>query len=197
SAVAAAQDIGFTFATAQDICRTAPRSALVTTARALAEHRAELKVLVRAIIEASVWLDVQANRTRPLLGEVLARRPNLDFEVGPVRARLGSVYDLGCRLGERDFEDDMLFFHRAGRVNLPRRADALLYLALLSRFGMAPAGPDPALVDRAIGDGVYREVARDMGLALPDDMKPFVVTLDSVRFDPNAPGEWPRLWAPG
>ena len=31
SALAAAQDLGFTFATAQDICRNAPRSVLVTT----------------------------------------------------------------------------------------------------------------------------------------------------------------------
>jgi nitrate/nitrite transport system substrate-binding protein len=192
-ALAAAQDVGFTFATAQDICRSAPRSVLVTTAANLNERRADLRKVVRAVVEASVWLDTLANRARPVLGETLARRQGLDLEPGPVRARLGSVYDLGCRLGERDFEDDMLFFHRAGRVNLPRRADAMLALALLTRFRLGGATTEAA-VDRTLRDDIYREVARDMGIPLPDDMKPLVITLDAVRFDPAAPPEWRRLW---
>ena len=193
SALAAAQDVGFTFATAQDICRSTPRSALVTTSGTLAERRAELRKLVRAVVEASVWLDTPANRSRSVLGETLARRQGLDLEPGPLRARLGSVYDLGCRLGERDFEDDMLFFHRAGRVNLPRRADAMLALALLTRFRIGAVATEKA-VDRTLRDDIYREVARDMGIPLSDDMKPSVITLDAVRFDPAAPAEWPRLW---
>jgi nitrate/nitrite transport system substrate-binding protein len=194
-ALAVAQDVGFTFATAQDICRHAPRSVLVTTSVALSEKRAELRRLVRAIIEASVWLDTVANRSRALLGETLARRQGLDLDSGPLRARLGSVYDLGCRLGERDFEGDILFFHHAGRVNLPRRADALLALALLTRFRIG-SGTAEAVVERTVRDDIYREVAHDMGIRLPDDMKPFVITLDAVRFDPAAPPQWPSLWPP-
>lgn len=192
-ALAVAQDVGFTFATAQDICRHAPRSVLATTAATLEERRPQLKKLVRAVIEASVWLDTPANRGRPLLGESLARRQGLDLDAAPIRARLGSVYDLGCRLGERDFEDDMLFFHHAGRVSLPRRADALLLLALLTRFRLGRmAGVDA--VDRVIRDDIYRELSKEMGLPLPDDMKPFVVTLDAVRFDAGVPADWPGLW---
>ncbi|HEY4183753.1 MAG TPA: ABC transporter substrate-binding protein [Polyangia bacterium] len=195
SALAAQQDVGFTFATAQDIWQTAPRSALVTTGKALADHRADLKAIVRALIETSVWLDVPANRARPTIGDVLARHQNLDLDSGPIRSRLANVYDLGCKLGERDFEDDMIFFHHGGRVNAPRRADALLYLALLGRFGLLPGPVYPAIVDRAIHGDLYKEVAREMGVSIPDDMKPFVITLDAVRFDPNTPAEWPRLWA--
>ena len=199
SALAAGQDLGFTFATAQDICLRAPRSVLATTTKVLAQRPAELKSLIRAIVEASVWLDVPANRIRPALGEVLARRHNLDLDATPIRSRLGSVYDLGCRMGERDFEDDRLFFHRAGRVNLPLRADACLNAALLSRFGLAETGAEAAggftpLTD-SIRDELYREVAREIGLPLPDDMKPFIITLDAVRFDPARPAEWPTLWA--
>ena len=198
SALAVSQDVGFTFAAAQDICRTAPQSVLVTSAKTLAERRPELKSIVRVAIETSVWLDVMSNRARPSVGDGLARQKALDLDASPIRARLGSVYDLGCRMGERDFEDDVLFFHHAGRVNLPRRSDALLFLALLRRFGIAPAAAGSAAVDRAVHDDLYREVAREMGVSLPDDMKPFVVTLDAVRFDPNQPGEWPGLWsAPG
>jgi len=196
SALAVQQDVGFTFATAQDIWQTAPRSALVTTERALDQHRAELKAVVRALIETSVWLDVPANRARPTIGEVLARHQNLDLDSGPIRSRLANVYDLGCKLGERDFEDDMIFFHHGGRVNAPRRADALLYLALLTRFGLLPSPANPAMIDRTLHDDLYKEVAREMGVSVPDDMKPFVVTLDAVRFDPNAPAEWPGLWSP-
>ena len=195
SALATQQDVGFTFATAQDIWQTAPRSALCTTEQGLTEHRAELKAVVRAVIETSVWLDVPANRARPTVGDVLARHQYLDLDSGPIRSRLASVYDLGCKLGERDFEDDMIFFHHGGRVNAPRRADALLYLALLARFKLVPSPPSPAAVDRAIHDDLYKEVAREMGVSIPDDMKPFVITLDAVRFDPGAPAEWSQLWS--
>lgn len=194
SALAAQQDVGFTFATSQDIWLTAPRSALVTTVRALSERRAELKAVVRAVLETSVWLDVPANRARANIGEVLARHQNLDLDAGPIRSRLANVYDLGCGLGERDFEDDILFFHHGGRVNSPRRADALLYLALLARFGLIPSPPRPEVVDRAIRPELYQEVAREMGILIPDDMRPFVITLDSTRFDPNTPDQWAHLW---
>lgn len=199
SALAAGQDLGFTYATAQDVFLRAPRSVLATTSTALSQRRDELKSLIRAIIEAAVWLDVPANRSRPLVGEVLARRQYLDLDAGPIRSRLGSVYDLGCRVGERDFEDEMLFFHGAGRVNLPLRADAYLYAALAARFGLV--GPldgtlaQLAAVGASIADQLYREVASEIGVPLPEDMKPFVITLDAVRFDPGTPGQWPRLWA--
>ena len=193
-ALAIQQDVGFTFATAQDVWQTAPRSVLTTTRRALDERRAELKAVVRAVMETSVWLDVPANRVRPAIGEVLARHQNLDLDAGPIRSRLTSVYDLGCHLGERDFEDDMLFFHHGGRVNSPRRADALLYLALLARFGLIPSPARPEVVARSIRDDLYLEVAREMGIVVPDDMRPFVVTLDAVRFDPNDPAGWAGLW---
>ena len=194
SALAAQQDVGFTFATAQDIWKTGPRSALVTTVKALTERRAELKAVARAVMETSVWLDVPANRARPTIGEVLARHQNLDLDSGPIRSRLASVYDLGCRLGERDFEDDVLFFHHGGRVNAPGRADTLFYLALLARFGLVPSPPRVEAVARSIRDDLYHEVAHAMGLLIPDDMRPFVVTLDAVRFDPNRPADWPGLW---
>jgi nitrate/nitrite transport system substrate-binding protein len=194
SALAVQQDVGFTFATAQDIWQTAPRSALVTTVKTLGEHRAELKAVARAVMETSVWLDVPANRARPTIGDVLARHQNLDLDSGPIRSRLTNVYDLGCHLGEHDFEDDMIFFHHGGRVNSPRRADALLYLALLSRFGLVPAPARTDAVTRSVRDDLYQEVAHEMGIVIPADMRPFVVTLDAVRFDPNAPSEWPQLW---
>jgi hypothetical protein len=134
---------------------------------------------------------------------VLARRQNLDVDPAPVRSRLGSVIDLGCRLGERDFEEDSVLFHHAGRVNLPLRADAFLSAALLMRFGLAsplaaaegaPRARMLAAVGESISDNLYRELAREIGLPLPEDMKPFVMTLDAVRFDPNVPAAWPTVW---
>ena len=66
--------------------------------------------------------------------------------------------------------------------------------ALLARFGVVPSPPRAEAVARSIRDDLYHEVAREMGVVIPDDMHPFVVTLDAVRFDPSAPGQWPSLW---
>jgi nitrate/nitrite transport system substrate-binding protein len=60
------------------------------------------------------------------------------------------------------------------------------------RFGYLKALPDTlGIAKKLIMQDLYKEVAKEMKIALPgDDMKPFTLTLDKVKFDPRNPAAY-------
>jgi nitrate/nitrite transport system substrate-binding protein len=77
-------------------------------------------------------------------------------------------------------------------VNMPRKSHAIWFMTQYVRFGYLPELPDVnAVADRLIIAGLYEEVAKDMGIELPEDnMAPFTVKLDNARFDPADPAAY-------
>ena len=86
-----------------------------------------------------------------------------------------------------------------GFVNLPRRAHAAWFMAEYVRHGYLKELPDvQAISQRLILGDLYREVAQEVSLAVPDDdMAPFALTLDGARFDPARPAVYLRDKGPG
>jgi nitrate/nitrite transport system substrate-binding protein len=82
-----------------------------------------------------------------------------------------------------------MLFHNGGLVNLPRKAYAIWFMAQYVRFGYLKQVPDyRQIADKLILQDLYREVAASLKISLPDDdMKPFTIDLDQVKFDPNDP----------
>jgi nitrate/nitrite transport system substrate-binding protein len=81
-------------------------------------------------------------------------------------------------------------FYNGGKVNFPHRGHALWFMAQYVRFGYLKELPlnYQAIADKLILSDLYREVAMDMGIPVPDDdMTPFTVTLDKATFDPADP----------
>jgi nitrate/nitrite transport system substrate-binding protein len=62
-------------------------------------------------------------------------------------------------------------------------------MAQYVRFGyLQQPPPFKEIADRLILQDLYREVASSMNIAIPDDdMKPFTLELDKVKFDPATP----------
>ncbi|HET9487979.1 MAG TPA: nitrate ABC transporter substrate-binding protein, partial [Chryseosolibacter sp.] len=108
------------------------------------------------------------------------------------------VYDLGCDYGQYIYEDDYMVFHRNGETNFPRKAYGIWYLAQYVRFKYLAKEPDyNAIADKLILQDLYKEVAGEMNIAIPDDdMKPFTIELDQVTFDPLNPGESLKKYKP-
>ncbi|MEI6945976.1 CmpA/NrtA family ABC transporter substrate-binding protein [Paraflavisolibacter sp. H34] len=186
--VAATQNIGFTHIASQDMWKNHPEKALVVNKQFSETSREDMKNVMKAIIEASQWLDNMGNRKK---AAAFLSRPNyVNAPVAVLEARLMGSTDLGCELGVQKYKDDYMTFFNKGFVNAPRKAHGIWFLAQYARFGMIPAIPANAkeVVDRIILDDVYAEVAKSMGVALPnDDMKPFKTAIEPVAFDPNNP----------
>jgi nitrate/nitrite transport system substrate-binding protein len=183
--VAVKQGIGFTQVSSQDVWKHHPEKALVVNKEFSDQRREELKAVMRAVLEASVWLDDLNNRKQA--AEVIGRQSYVNAPADVVEARLLGHYDLGCELGQQTYSDDYMLFHNKGLVNLPRKAHAIWFMAQYLRFGYLKQAPDyRQIADKLILQDLYREVATSMKLNLPDDdMKPFTVDLDKGRFDPN------------
>jgi nitrate/nitrite transport system substrate-binding protein len=186
--VAVQEGIGFTHVATQDIWKHHPEKALVLNKEFSDTRRDEVKAVMRAVLDASVWLDDLGNRRQaaPIVGQ----QAYVSAPPSVIEARLLGQYALGCSYGDTTYADDYMLFHDSGRVNFPRKAHGMWFLAQYLRFGYLSQPPDyAAIADRLILQDLYREVARDAGIAIPvDDMQPFTPQLDGVTFDPKDPG---------
>jgi nitrate/nitrite transport system substrate-binding protein len=180
------QGIGTTHISSQDIWKHHPEKALVVNKTFSETRRAELKNVMKAVLEASVWLDDPANRKEA--AAVIGKPSYVNAPPEVIEARLLGKYDLGCNQ-IHSYTDDYMMFHRGGATNYPRRSHAIWFLAQYLRFGYLPTAPDyKAIADKLILRDVYAEVAKDMGIQVPDDdMKPFALDLDNAVFDPAEP----------
>jgi nitrate/nitrite transport system substrate-binding protein len=152
------------------------------------ERRAELKSVMKAILEASAWLDDMTNRGQA--AATVGSEAYVNAPADVIDARLMGRYDLGGGLGSMDFTDDMMLFHRGGETNFPRVSHGIWFLAQYARFGRLAALPPEvhAMAASVVLQDLYREVAGEVGVSVPDDdMTPFTVEADGIEFDPHHP----------
>jgi len=101
-----------------------------------------------------------------------------------IEARLLGSSDLGCELGVQKYKGDYMTFYNNGLVNTPKKSHAMWFLAQYVRFGYLKAEPNyKAITEKLILDDLFAEVAKEMGVPVQPDMKPFKTTYD-VPFDP-------------
>ncbi|GGJ37455.1 CmpA/NrtA family ABC transporter substrate-binding protein [Deinococcus roseus] len=184
--VAAQQGIGFTHITTQQIWKHHPEKALVLN-KQFSERKDEVMAIMRAILDASAWLDNLANRRKAAAVIGASKYVNASAEV--IQARLEGRYDMGEGIGTKQFLDDMMLFSRKGATNMPRHGHGVFFMAQYVRFGYLKKLPDvDKIAEKLILTDLYKQVAKDAGLKLPDDdMKPWTMTLDKAKFDPSKP----------
>jgi nitrate/nitrite transport system substrate-binding protein len=186
NAVAVRQGIGFTHLATQDLWLHHPEKALVVNA-ATAKESAIVTDLIAAVLKASAWLDVAANRSKA--ADTVGKEQYINAAPDDIRGRLTGVYDLGAGLGTKDFSGEQMQFHRGGETNFPRKSHGIWALAQYQRLGLLKEVPDyTKLVDAIVLQDLYAAGAAKAGVKVPaDDMKPFEIRLDKAMFDPTKP----------
>jgi nitrate/nitrite transport system substrate-binding protein len=185
--VAVKDGIGYTHIASQDIWTDHPEKALVVNPTFAANRRDDLKKVMRAVMEASIWLDDMEHRAEA--ATVIGGAAYVNAPADVIDARLMGNYNLGADLGEKSFTDDYMLFHKGGAINYPRKSHAIWYMSQYMRFGYLNEAPDFAgIAEKLIMQDLYEEVAGEMSIAVPDDdMSPFTLKLDNVTFDPSSP----------
>lgn len=184
--VAVKEGIGFTHLATQEIWKHHPEKALVVNEKFAGEQKEDLKKIMKAVIEASIWLDSLPNRKKA--AAIIAQQQYVNAPVEVVEARLMGTYNMGCKVGEKKYTDDYMMYYNDGLTNFPRKSHGMWYLAQYVRFGMLSAPPEDykTIADKLILQDLYKEAATEMKIKIPDDdMKPFTVTIDKKTFDPN------------
>ena len=144
--------IGRIALTGPDIWKGMPEKVLGTTESWAANNPQTLKALIKALIEACLWLDEPANRAEAARILSSPRYLNMPAEV------MSRTLDL----------PDFHVFQR-GAANFPWRSHADWFLAQMVRWKQAPADTDiKAVADRVYRTDIYRAAARDMGVECPD-----------------------------
>ena len=188
-AVAVKDGIGFTHLTTQDLWQFHPEKALVVNEAFATQKEEVLEDVMGAILKASKWLDDLDNRAQA--AETIGAAGYVNAPANEIEGRLLGKYDLGAGLPAKTYEGDQMVFFRDGKVNSPRRAYALWFIAQYQRFGLVKeAPPAQELVDSIILRDLYEKVAAAEGIDVPDDdMAPFELKLDGVTFDPTKMSE--------
>ena len=188
--VAAAQGIGFTHISSQDIWKNHPEKALVVNKTFASANKEDLKNVMKAVLEACKWLDNMSNRKKA--SSTLTKPNYVNAPLQVIEARLLGSYEIGCDLGVHKYKDDYMLYFNNGLVTAPRKAHGMWFLAQYMRFGMISTAPNyKEIADKLILDELYEEVAKSMGIAVPDDgMKPFKTNLESTIFDPANPAKY-------
>ena len=187
NAVAVDQNIGFTAIASQDIWTNHPEKALVVGEQFATTKQDVLEDVMAAVLKASKWLDVRANRTKA--ASALGVPEYVNATASSIEGRLAGSYQLGGGLGAKTFKDDYMTFFRNGEVNAPQAAHAIWFLAQYQRLGLLSTAPAyERVVDAILLRDVYEKVAKAEKIAVPnDDMAPFTVKLDNATFDPAKP----------
>ncbi|MFV8375510.1 CmpA/NrtA family ABC transporter substrate-binding protein [Flavobacterium sp. LB1P71] len=191
--VAVKQGIGFTQVASQDIWKDHPEKALVVNKDFSSKRKADLVKVMKAVMEACIWLDNPSNRKKA--AAIIGRAPYVNAPADVIEARLMGDYNLGCNQGTQVYAKDYMLFHKGGMVNYPRKSYAIWAMAQFVRFGYLKEAPNyAAIADKLILQDLYEEVAKSMKVKVPnDDMKPFSLTMDKTVFDPSNPAAYLKV----
>jgi nitrate/nitrite transport system substrate-binding protein len=184
---AVADTIGFTHVASQDIWKNHTEKALVVNKSFSETKTADLKKIMKAVLEAQKWLDDPINRAEA--ATILGQQMYVNAPAEVIKGRLTGTYKQGCDLPNFTYTDDNMKFFDNGLVSFPRKAHGTFFLASYVRYGYLPTEPDyKAITDKLILSDLYAEVAKEAGITIPDDdMKPFDITILKKSFDPNTP----------
>lgn len=191
--VAVKQGVGFTQVASQDIWKDHPEKALVVNKEFSAKHKADLVKVMKALLEACMWLDNPANRKKA--AAIIGKAPYVNAPADVIESRLMGDYNLGCNQGTEVYDKDYMLFYKGGTVNYPRKSYGIWAMAQYVRFGYLKEAPDyNAIADKLILQDLYEEVAKSMKVKIPaDDMKPFSLTMDKTVFDPKNPAAYLKV----
>jgi nitrate/nitrite transport system substrate-binding protein len=188
NARAVMKDKGFTTISTHDLWLDHPEKALVVNEKFATEKKDVLKDVMKAIMEACQWGDKVENV--PDLAKMIGVEKYVNAQPAEIEGRLKGEYDFGLGTGTKNIGDGRMRFWNDGKVTAPMKGYAIWFMAQYVRLGHLTALPDvKALADQIVLSDLYAEVASEMKVTVPDDMKPFQVTLDKAMFDPAKPEE--------
>ena len=180
--LAAQRGAGWTFMASQDIWADHPEKALVVAPEFANDNRETLKSLMKAILEACLWLDDPKNLDRAAQKLALPQYVGTAYDV--IKGRMEGDYKLGAEAGERHYAEHKLAFSNGGRLNLPRVSYAQWFFEQYAHFGlpMTPGFDVQAASKELVLSDLYREVVAEMNEAgfaipLPEDIGEAPVTM--------------------
>ncbi|HEX8295140.1 MAG TPA: CmpA/NrtA family ABC transporter substrate-binding protein [Chthoniobacteraceae bacterium] len=182
NARAIADDIGFTSINTQAIWKDHPEKVCAFTAEFAERNPKTVKATLKALHEASVWLDVMENR--PEQAKIVGSPAYINCPEDVILGRLQGKYLYGDGRKLRD-PNYMIFSQR--NCNFPQTKYAKWWLTQFRRWGLVDSTPDYEGVAKQVMRGdIYAEAMKEIGYQHGGiDQSPETL-FDGVKFDPKA-----------
>ncbi|HVH43306.1 MAG TPA: CmpA/NrtA family ABC transporter substrate-binding protein [Labilithrix sp.] len=181
NARAIADGIGFTAITSQKIWANHPEKVCAFRGDFAEKNPKTVKAVLKALHEASVWLDDMKNR--PEQAQIVSRPTYINCEPDAIRGRLEGHYDYGDGRKEDD-QNPMIFSSR--NCNYPQPKYAKWFLSQFKRWGMLEGAVDYEKVARDVmRPDLYEEAMRELGVTHGGRDDSPETLFDGRTFDPG------------
>ena len=178
------EGIGFAATTTQAIWRNHPEKVLGTTREFVEKYPNTARAMIRAVLEASRYIDTMANRDH--VARVISAAAYVDAPTEVIAGRLRGEYENG--LGRKWQEADHMKFFNGGEVNYPYLSHGMWFLTQQRRWGLLGHDVDYLAVAKQVNQvELYSDVARSMDIAVPDSPLKTETLFDGVVWDPAKP----------
>ncbi|HEY3179467.1 MAG TPA: CmpA/NrtA family ABC transporter substrate-binding protein [Casimicrobiaceae bacterium] len=182
--------IGFTAETTQAIWKDHPEKTLGTTAEFVQKYPNTARAMVAAVLDASKYIDVMANRKK--VAEIIADKSYVNCPVEVIDQRLEGNYDNG--IGKQWKDPDYMKFYNDGLVNFPFLSDGMWFLTQHRRWGLLKEDPDYLAVAQKVNRiDIFKQAAAATKTPVPKDPFRTSKLIDGVVWD----GKDPKAYAAG
>lgn len=191
NARAAQEGIGFTSLNTQDIWKDHPEKVCAFLAEFADKNPKTVKAVLKALQEASVWLDNLDNR--PEQAQIVSKATYINCPPEQIAGRLKGEYDFGDGRKKKD-PNYMIFSDR--NCNYPQLKYATWFLTQYRRWGMVDGSVDYAGVAKQVmRPDIYEEVMKEMGVKHGGPDNNPETLFDGITFDPAKPEEYAKSFA--
>jgi len=175
-------DIGFTAINTQDIWKDHPEKVCAFTEEFAAKNPKTVKAVLKALHEASVWLDKMENR--PEQAQIVSAPTYINCPPEAILPRLQGKYDMGDGRKVRD-PNYMIFSDR--NCNYPQLKYAKWWLTQLRRWGFTQGAPDyEGVAKQVMRTDIYEEAMAEIGYTHGGASTARETFFDGSVFDPTA-----------
>ena len=176
-----ADGIGFTSVNTQDIWKDHPEKVCAFTAEFAEKNPKTVKAVLKALHEASGWLDKLENR--PEQADIVSRPTYINCQKEIILGRLLGKLDYG---DGRKKEDEFYMHFSKRNCNYPQPKFAKWWLTQFRRWGMVTGAPDYEGVAKQVMRGdIYTEAMKEIGVTDRSQDDSGWEMFDGVKFDPK------------
>jgi nitrate/nitrite transport system substrate-binding protein len=188
NARAAQEGIGFTSLNTQDIWKDHPEKVCAFLGEFAEKNPKTVKAVLKALHEASTWLDKLDNRAEQ--AQIVSKATYINCPPEQILGRLKGEYDFGDGRKKKD-PNYMIFSER--NCNYPQLKYATWFLTQYRRWGMVDGSVDYAGISKQVmRPDLYEEAMKEIG-AKHDGANDSPETLfDGATFNPAKPEEYAK-----
>jgi len=182
-----AEGIGFTSINTQDLWPDHPEKVCAFTAEFAEKNPKTVKAVLKALHEASVWLDDLNNR--PEQCEIVSRPTYINCPKDLILGRMLGKYDFGDGR-KKDYDKTYMIFS-SRNCNYPQMKYAKWFLSQYRRWGLVESTPDyEGIAKQVMRPDIYEEAMKEIGYGHGGPNTASETLFDGKTFDPANPEQY-------